>query len=57
MSSLIFENNLPPNIKGKCRGNLEIRIDEVNFKNKGFNSVYAKIIFWGQNFQSGALIK
>lgn len=57
MSILIFENNLPPNVKGKCRGNLEIRINELRFKNKGFSSVYAKIIFWGQNFQSGAIIK
>lgn len=64
---------LPPNVSGRCRGLLEFTIQEINFKGPTTTSaasttttktfvgcctaVQAKIIWWGESFQSGAICK
>lgn len=63
MSKLICEKSLPPNVNGRCRGTLKLKIHEINLRSTSSNRVeksvgiQVKIIWWGESFQSGSTIK
>lgn len=59
MSATVTNINriLPPNVTGRTRGSVEVQIKELKWTAKHFVSVQAKIIWWGESFQSGAILK
>lgn len=41
--------SLPPNVSGRCRGNLDLLIENISWKtSKTFNDVKIHILWWGQ---------
>lgn len=49
---------LPPNVNGRSRGTVELKIQELKWTvTKNVASVQAKIIWWGESFKSGAILK
>lgn len=57
----VLENDrvksLPPNVKGKCRGTLEISLQQIDWKKsaKIFVGVCADVNWWGEIL--GSIIK
>lgn len=48
--------DLPPNVTGRCCGNLQLLIDEIKWKTKTFNIVNITIIWWGQQLKTSQSI-
>lgn len=50
---------LPPNVNGRCRGQLNIYLNEINWKSNIVNAFYGiqiKFIWWGENRQTAATL-
>lgn len=50
---------LPPNVNGRCRGQLNVYLKEINWKSNIVNAFYGiqiKFIWWGENNHSAATL-
>lgn len=52
--------NLPPNVNGQCRGRLTLCLNDIYWINDGpsnFDTIHAKIVWWGDVINSSATLK